>query len=104
MKTKIILFISAAFVLITGCKKGYFDINEVNPNQTQNPPINGLLASVTYQTGLNVNRAGNITAYYTQQLASPNAASGSDIYDNVDRSSFWYNIYNTVQDGRVMMA
>src|SRR5690606_16085584 len=53
-------------------------------------------------SGLNVYRAANITAYYTQQLASPNASSGSDIYDNVDRSSLWYNVYNTVQDIRVM--
>ena len=87
--------------LSVGCKKGYLDLNN-NPNQTTNPPINGLLAQVTSQTGLNVYRAGSITAYYVQQLASPNAASGSDTYDNVDRSSLWYNIYNTMQDGRVM--
>lgn len=89
-------------LLAVGCKKGYLDLNN-NPNQTTNPPINGLLAQVTSLTGLNVFRAGNITAYYVQQLASPNAASGSDIYDNVDRSTLWYNIYNAMQDGRVMM-
>ncbi len=91
-----------ATVLFGSCKKGYLDVNEVNPNQTQNPPLNALLATVTYQTGLNVNRAGNITAYFMQQLASPNASSGSDTYDNVDRSSVWYNVYNTIRDGRVM--
>ncbi len=94
--------LAAAF--ISSCSKDYLNINEVNPNQTQNPPINGLLTSVTYQSALNVNRAANITAYYTQQLASPNAASGSDIFENVDRSTLWYNIYNTLQDGRVMQG
>jgi len=89
-------------LLVGGCQKGYLDINEVNPNQTQNPPINGLLTRVTSETGLNVYRAGNITAYYVQQLSSPNASSGSDIFDNVDRSSVWYNVYNTIKDGRIM--
>lgn len=102
MRIKVISLFMLAATLIGGCSKDYLNINEVNPNQTQNPPIGGLLASVTYQSALNVNRAGNITAYYTQQLASPNAASGSDIYDNVDRSSLWYNVYNTIQDGRIM--
>ncbi len=92
----------ATILFFNSCKKGYLDVNEVNPNQTQNPPINGLLATVTYQTGLNVNRAGNITSYFVQQLASPNASSGSDTYDNVDRSSIWYNVYNTIRDGRIM--
>ncbi len=104
MRIKVISLFMLATILIGGCSKDYLNINEVNPNQTQSPPINGLLASVTYQSGLNVNRAGNVTAYYTQQLASPNASSGSDIYDNVDRSNLWYNVYNAIQDGRIMHA
>lgn len=102
MKNTLSYILLLSVFALGSCSKNYLDVNEVNPNQTQNPPINGLLAQVTYQTGLNYFRAGNITAYYTQQLASPNASSGSDIYDNVDRSSLWYNIYNTVQDGRIM--
>ncbi|HEX8356807.1 MAG TPA: SusD/RagB family nutrient-binding outer membrane lipoprotein [Segetibacter sp.] len=100
-------------VLISSCKKAYFDINEVNPNQTQNPPINGLLSSVTYQTGINVFRAGDFTSYYMQYLASPNTGGASDIYENADRSSLWFNtsttgtnpyggVYNTILDGRVL--
>jgi hypothetical protein len=101
MRIKLILFV---FTIATfaSCKKGYLDINETNPNQTENPPINGLLTAVTSEAGLNVYRAGNITAYYVQQLSSPNASGGSDIYDNVDRSSLWYSVYNTIRDGRVM--
>ncbi len=102
MRIKFIQLIALSILLFGSCKKGYLDINEKNPNQTENPPINGLLANVTYETGLNVFRAGNISSYYVQQLASPNASGGSDIYDNVDRSSLWYSIYNIIRDGRVM--
>ena len=102
MQNKFIYIFLMLTVIISSCKKNYLDINEINPNQTQNPHINVLLPSVTYQTGLNYYRAGNITAYYVQQLASSNAASGSDTYDNVDRSSLWYNIYNVMKDEREM--
>lgn len=91
-------------------------MNEVNPNQTQNPPLNGLLTVVTYQTGINVYRAGNVTSYYMQYLASPNTSGGSDIYDDVDRSTLWFvvddalvvgdegsGVYNTLRDERVML-
>ncbi|HEY3250262.1 MAG TPA: hypothetical protein VGK25_04005, partial [Ignavibacteria bacterium] len=113
MQNKLFYILALSSVIFGSCKKGYLDVNEVNPNQTENPPINGLLASVTYQTGLNIYRAGNVTSYYVQQLASPNASSGSDIYDNVDRSSLWFVVatptsgnagggfYNTIGDIRV---
>ncbi len=104
MRKNIVSLCMLAAVVLGSCSKDYLDINQTNPNQTQNPPINGLLTTVTNQTGLNYYRAANITAYYTQQLASPNASSGSDTYDNVDRGSLWYNIYNTVNDSRKMQA
>lgn len=105
-----LLLFAAAF---GSCKKGYLDINEVNPNQTQNPPINGLLAGVTYQTAINFYRAGDFTSYYVQYLASPNKGSASDIYENTDKSTLWFNttttgtnpfggVYNTIKDGRVL--
>ena len=103
MKIKFLYTLFVAAVLFSSCDKNYLDINEVNPNQTQNPPINGLLAQVTYQTGLNYFRSGDFTSYYMQYLASPNASGGSDTYDNVDRSSLWYNVYNTMQDERIML-
>jgi hypothetical protein len=117
MRIKIIPIILFAVMISGSCKKGYLDVNEVNPNQTQNPTLSGLLSSVTYQTGLNVQRAGNITSYYMQYLASPNTSSGSDIYDDVDRSSLWFfanpvvgsgneggGVYNTLRDDRVMLG
>src|SRR5215204_4692022 len=100
MRIKYISYLFVATVFIGSCKKDYLDVNEVNPNQTQSPPLNGLLTSVTYQTGINVFRAGNVTSYYMQYLASPNASGGSDIYDDVDRSSLWFVIddVNTAGD------
>jgi hypothetical protein len=116
MRIKRISIIVIAIAVFGSCKKGYLDVNEVNPNQTQNPTLSGLLSTVTYQTGLNVQRAGNITSYYMQYLASPNASGGSDIYDDVDRSSLWFfanpvigsgneggGVYNTLRDERVML-
>ncbi|WPV64899.1 SusD/RagB family nutrient-binding outer membrane lipoprotein [Chitinophaga sp. LS1] len=87
---------------IAGCSKGYLDVNQTNPNQTTNPPINGLLSEVTYQTGVNVFNVGNITSYYVQQLASPNASSSTDVYDDIDASTTWKNIYLTIEDIRQM--
>ena len=88
-----ILFLSLFF---TSCKK-FLDVNE-NPNLPTKPPINGLLGQVTYQTALNVFRAGDITGYYVQYLASPNAGSTLDIYETVDASGTWTNLYNTMTD------
>lgn len=102
---KKILYIALIPVLVfsaTGCKKGYLDINQANPNQTDKPPINALLARVTSETGLNVFRAGNFTSYYMQYLASPSVSGGSDTYDDVDRSSIWQTVYDVIQDSRVM--
>jgi hypothetical protein len=89
-------------VSLQACKKGYLDINQTNPNLTENPPINGLLAGGTYQSGINIYTAANITSYYVQQLASSNASSGSDIYDDVDRSTLWRAIYLNMTDLRQM--
>ncbi|MFC0774513.1 SusD/RagB family nutrient-binding outer membrane lipoprotein [Terrimonas alba] len=104
---KKIIYIALLPVLIfsnTGCKKGYLDVNQSNPNQTDNPPINALLANVTYQTGLNVYRAGDFTSYYMQYLASPSASGGSDTYDDVDRPGIWQSVYDIIQDSRVMKS
>jgi hypothetical protein len=114
MRIKTISLLLITALTIGSCKKGYFDINEVNPNQTQNPPIQGLLTSVTYHTGVNFFRAGDFTSYYMQYLASPNQGGPSDIYENADRSSLWFNItvtgtnayggvYNTLIDARTLL-
>lgn len=84
------------FSALAGCKK-YLDIN-TDPNRPTEPSINGLLATVTHNTGLNVFRASNITSYYVQYLASPNASSPTDIYDRVDFSATWRLMYDVMAD------
>jgi hypothetical protein len=80
----------------TGCEK-FLDIND-DPNRPTTPPINGLLASTTQQTGLNFFRTGNTSSYYTQYLASPNAASPTDVYDRIDLSGTWFSLYDNMAD------
>lgn len=84
-------------IAFSSCQK-YLDVNE-NPNQPTKPTISGLLTRVTQQTALNVFRASTgFTSYYVQYLASPNAASPTDTYDEIDASSTWTNLYNTMTD------
>ncbi|HUM66384.1 MAG TPA: SusD/RagB family nutrient-binding outer membrane lipoprotein [Chitinophagaceae bacterium] len=99
-----IALLPALVASMSGCKKGYLDINQSNPNQTDNPPIGALLSYVTSETGLNVYRAGYFTSYYMQYLASSTISSGSDTYDDVDRSSIWQTVYNVITDSRVMIG
>lgn len=88
-------------VVLASCDK-YLDVN-TDPNLVSNPPINSLLVTSTYQTGLNVQRMGNITSYYVQHLASPNAGSDRDTYKEEDLSGTWTNHYNYMTDIRQMM-
>ncbi len=82
---------------ITSCKK-YLDVN-TNPNQPTQPTINGLLTRVTQNTALNVYRVSTgATSYYVQYLASPNAASPTDTYDDIDVSSTWTSLYDNMTD------
>jgi effector-binding domain-containing protein len=87
------------FILIAGvtsCKK-FLDVN-TNPNSPTSAPINGLLLRTTQQTAINVFNVGNITSNYVQYLASPNAASPSDTYDQIDAGTAWTNLYDVMTD------
>jgi hypothetical protein len=82
---------------IAGCKK-YLDVN-TNPNQPTKPTINGLLTRVTQNAALNVYRVSTgVTSYYVQYLASSNAASPTDTYDDIDLSSTWTSLYDNMTD------
>jgi hypothetical protein len=85
-----------AAVTLAGCDK-FLDVN-TDPNRPTKPPINGLMAAATQQTGLNVQRSGNTTSYYVQYLASPNSASPTDIYDRIDLSGTWRSLYDNMAD------
>lgn len=93
---KIILYTLLLGICLPSCKK-YLDVNE-NPNAPTTPPINGILGQATYQTALNVFRAGSLTANYVQYFASSNPGSSSDIYEPVDASGTWTSLYNTMTD------
>ncbi|HEY0608561.1 MAG TPA: SusD/RagB family nutrient-binding outer membrane lipoprotein [Chitinophaga sp.] len=95
---KLLVYIASCSLLAFsgGCKK-YLDVNK-DPNTSATPPLNGLLASTTYNTGYNVYRTGDFTSYFVQYLASPNTASSTDTYDEVDYSTSWTYIYNTMAD------
>ena len=91
--------IIAAFLILSGitsCKK-FLDVNN-NPNQPTAPPINGLLGNVIQGTMLNNYQAANVTSYYVQYLASANTASPTDVYDPIDASSLWTNLYDIMTD------
>ena len=86
------LVLIALAATFSSCKK-YLDINE-NPNAAEEPPVNGLLSNTTYYTAYNVFEVGNITAYYTQYLSSPNTGSDIDIYNPIDPNSTWRGVYD----------
>jgi hypothetical protein len=67
-------------------------------NSPTTPPINGLLTRVTQNTGMNVFRVSNITSYYVQYLASPNPSSPTDVYEPIDASTTWTNLYDNMTD------
>lgn len=90
------LYILFVAFLFTSCKK-YLDVNE-NPNSPTQPPINGLLGQVTYQSALDVYRAGSLSTNYVQYFASSNPGSSSDIYEPIDPSGTWTSLYNTMTD------
>ena len=83
-------------LLATGCED-YLDIND-NPNAATTAPINGLLIRTTTQTASNVTRMAGTTNFFVQYQASPNQASGSDIYDQVDYSGTWNSLYGNMTD------
>ena len=86
-----------AIGVISSCKK-FLDVN-TNPNQPTKPTINGLLTRVTQQTALNVYRVSTgVTSYYVQYLASSNAASPTDTYDDIDASGTWTSLYDNMTD------
>jgi hypothetical protein len=89
---------SLLLVIVTAssCKK-YLDVNE-NPNSPTRPPLNGLLAQVTEETGINVYRVGDNVGNYVQYLASSNTASPFDIFEPIDASTIWTELYNTMTD------
>lgn len=96
-KNKLTAILGASIVLLASACESFLDVNE-NPNNPEDAPISGLMTNSTYETALNVQRAGSATSNYVQYLASPNPSSGSDIMDQLDFSGTWFNLYNVMTD------
>ena len=80
----------------------YFDVGN-NPNLVTEPNVNSLLASTTHRVGMNAYRYGSAVANYAQYIASPTAASATDIYDITDLSNSWSQAYYGMSDATDMV-
>lgn len=96
MKIKYNIICLLILLGITACED-YLDINQ-DPNNPTTAPLSGLLANTSFQTGINIQEAGEITSYYVQYLASPNAGSDVDTHGRVSFSTAWSGIYNIMTD------
>ena len=95
MKHKISI---SLLMLISVCScEDYLDIND-NPNKPTAVPVELLMAHASYRTGDNIQRAGNITSYYVQYLASPNPNGSKDIHDSQPYDETWQEIYRVLSD------
>jgi hypothetical protein len=95
--SKIKILMMSAIMLLMGACDSWIDVNE-NPNNPQDAPIQGLLTNITFESTLNVYRAGSISSNYVQHLASPNPGSSSDIMEPLDYSGTWGSFYSVMSD------
>jgi hypothetical protein len=82
---------------LTGCRKGYFDLN-ANPNQVSEPTLQSLLSTTTHKSGINNYNVGVTTSTYVQYLANPSASAASDIYQEIDLTGTWDALYFAMAD------
>ncbi|WPP53244.1 SusD/RagB family nutrient-binding outer membrane lipoprotein [Catalinimonas niigatensis] len=91
-----ILYLAVLLMVFVSCED-YLDIND-DPNNPTVTPLSGLMATATIETANNVYDAAGITSYYVQYLSSPNAASATDIHDEVSYNGTWSNLYSVMTD------
>lgn len=75
----------------------YLDVNK-NPNNPEQVSMDLLMANSSYRTGDNIQAVGNITSYYVQYLASPNAFGTKDIHESGNYDLTWQEIYQVMSD------
>lgn len=85
-----------------GCGKGYFELYD-NPSQVSTPTMPTLLSTVTHKAAMNTYSVGSTVSYYTQYLASPSAASPTDIYQELDLGGTWDAIYYALADTKDLL-
>jgi hypothetical protein len=101
MKKSFYIFFAATLTMFAaGCSK-YLDKLD-NPNLVTNPPLNGLLVESTFETGRDLYRLSDHVSYYVQYLASNTRGSDGDVYNEVDLSEAWTDIYFTMMNIKQM--
>jgi hypothetical protein len=90
------LVLAGVLPAMQGCDD-YLDIND-DPNNPTTAPMSGLLARTSFETGDNIQNAGNITSYFVQYLASPNAAGATDTHEPVPHDQTWFELYDVMTD------
>lgn len=93
---KIKLITLMTLILMASCNE-YLDVNE-NPNKPSDVPMSLLMAHTSFRTGDNIQLAGNITSYYVQYLASPNAFGSKDVQDAVAYDVTWEEMFRMMSD------
>lgn len=88
-----ILFITT---ILMSCED-YLDVNK-NPNNPERVSMDLLMANSSFRTGDNIQAVGNITSYYVQYLASPNAFGTKDIHESGNYDLTWQEIYQVMSD------
>ncbi|HEX6227533.1 MAG TPA: SusD/RagB family nutrient-binding outer membrane lipoprotein [Chryseolinea sp.] len=89
-------FVLVTLVICFSCED-YLDVNE-NPNNPERVSMELLLANSSFRTGDNIQAVGNITSYYVQYLASPNAFGTKDIHDPAAYDIEWQDLYRVMSD------
>lgn len=75
----------------------YLDVNK-NPNNPEEVSMALLMAQASFRTGDNIQSVGNITSYYVQYLASPNAFGTKDIHERAPYDLTWQALYRLMSD------
>ena len=88
--------ILSMFIVFSSCEE-YLDVNK-NPNNPERVSMKLLMANSSYRTGDNIQAVGNITSYYVQYLASPNAFNSKDIHEAANYDLTWQEIYQVMSD------
>lgn len=91
---QLILVFIATFLV--SCED-YLDVNK-NPNNPERVSMDLLMANSSFRTGDNIQAVGNITSYYVQYLASPNAFGTKDIHESGNYDLTWQEIYQVMSD------
>jgi len=100
--TRLLFILLFAAATVSSCK-GFLDINE-DPNNPTEVPIDGLMINTTFETAQNTFRAGSVTSYFVQHLASPNAANSTDIHAAVSYDALWSALYYNLSDLKILAA